>query len=262
MTVKCELYFHSWNRYILVFIISVSFPLTVNGAFENLSSQSYDFLINPYEHERKFGVSFLRSEMYGLPELAVNKIGIFGMGESTSWKVEFQSTGDEIYREQQLSVEGGYRTGNLSFMLISDLFFIYIKDYGSATAPGLGLKTDWRPNPDFTLSGGVDRLLTGGIRKGQRDIRRLNWSRIDWKIGGNSRFMLLLDKPEGRRAGFSLGYGQNIGKQLGMRLMLLDYPARVGGGIILKLGLMRINLAVIQVNPLGWSQQAGIGFIW
>ncbi len=262
MSVKCKLYPHSLNRYILIIIISVSFPLTVSGAFENLSIQPYDFLINPYEYERKFGVSFLRSEMYGLPELAVNKIGIYGNRETVLWKVEFQSTGDEIYREQHLSLECGYRMKNLSFILISDLFFIYIKDYGSATAPGLGLKADWRPNPDFTLSGGVDRLLTGAIRGGQRDVRRLNWSRIDWEIGGNSRLMLLMDLPEGRRTGFSLGYGQNIGKQLGMRLLLSDYPARVGGGIILKIGLMKVNLAVMQVHPLGWSQQAGIGFAW
>lgn len=262
MDVKCGLYSHSLNRFILVIIISVSFPLTVSGAFENLSSQPHDFLINPYEYKREFGVSFLRSEMYGLPELAVNKIGIYRMGESASWKVEFQSTGDEIYREQRFSVECGHRIKNIGFTLISDLFFIFIKDYGSAKAPGLGLKADWRPNPGFTLSGGVDRLLTGGIREGQRDIQRLNWSRIDWKTSGNSVLMLSMDQPEGRRTGFSLGYGQNIGKQLGMRLLLSDYPARVGGGIILKIGLMKVNLAVMQVHPLGWSQQAGIGFVW
>ncbi len=236
--------------------------MTVSGAFESLSRQPYDFLINLTEYEKKFGVSLQRSEMHGLPELAVNKIGTYRIGKVVSYKMEFQSSGDEIYREQHLSVECGYRMKNLSFIMISDLFFIYIKDYGSATAPGVGLKAEWRLNPDFALSGGVDRLLTGAIREGQRDIKRLSWAELDWKTSGNSRLMLLLDQPEGKRTGLSLGYGQNIGKQLGMRLLLSDYPARVGGGIILKLGLMNVNLAVMQIHPLGWSQQAGIGFAW
>ena len=251
------------RRYIAIGIILIILPLNAHSAFESLSRQPHDFLVDLTKYGRKYGVTLLRTELYGLQELAVNKIGVYGIGESASWRAEFQSTGDEIYREQRFSVEVRIdRIKNIGFVLISDLYSIYIKDYGSVTAPGLGLRVDWRLRTDFTLSGGADGLLTTEIREGQRDIRRLNWCRIDWKIGDNSLLMLLLDKPEGQRAGFSLGYGQNIFEQLGMRLLLSDYPTRMGGGIFIKLGLLTVNLTVLHVYPLGWSQQAGIGFAW
>jgi len=105
-------------------------------------------------------------------------------------------------------------------------------------------------------------LIVGMIRDDHVDIARTGWTRIDWLAGEKLRIKLWMEFPERYKASFNIGVEQLINDHFGFRFLLSDYPSRAGWGIFYRFHNWIINFAVTQTQPLGWSQGAGIQFIW
>ncbi len=247
----------------------LTIPERVSGAFEGLAPNSADFLLyGPILNQpaSRGWATLERAERYGLPELAVTRASVGLCHRRTAWKFAWASSGDDLYRENRFSAGcsfGFFRPAAARIEIIADLYHLQINNYGSSTAPGLGVKSELQLGRGVLWSGGIDGLLVGSLKtKGSGDITRSSWSSLTLTTDGGMALLGAIELPEEGDLGGSLGVALPLTGNLGGRLLLCDRPARVGAGFYLRLGLATLSFAASEVAPLGWTRSAIVRFEW
>ncbi len=249
-------------RILFILMILVSSAVNTHAAFEGFFNMQSDFLLNGESDDAKRMIGFSRIDRFGMPELAINRIDMFNPGQTIDWGIGFCSSGDEVYLEQRLSGRCGLRVRDARFYLVADIYRIDIEGYSSATVPGIGLRLDWLSLKSVSFNCGVDGLLTGEIRNGYRDINRHGWGMIHFRAGTMSGVSMMIDVPQYGRTGITLAAEQGLDSNLGCRFLLSDQPSRVGGGVYFNFRFATFSFVLVHLQPLGWSQSAGIRIAW
>jgi len=236
-------------------------PTTSFAAFEAFGCRFDHFLHNASMIDRTRSVSLMRVGRFGLPELAITGLRLSLPHGRMMYGAAYAATGDDIYREQKISGLCSVVLDDWIVQVACDLYRIDIKDHGSATAPGVSLAAALRINGWSGLEAGVDGLYRGSFRANAEDLVRSAWGMVHAETGVN-RISLLLELPEGAEPSLGFGYSVRFLEKFGFRLMLMDNPNRIGGGIYFKISPVEATVSLDRHYPLGWTQSVGLKISW
>lgn len=211
----------------------------------------------------------VRNSRFGIPELAVihgrmSKTFSSGSKPMTVHKIGINwfSTGDDLYKETLISAGFGIERSKIGAEVWGDIYNLYIKNYGNATALGTSLTAYYLPHQSITFIATINNLVLKPLRKGSKDIRYSIGSNLFWAVGPMTTVCLSVDYYESYNVEFKCGISESFRDSFEIRVWLGDNPQSFGCGLNIPVHHFSIILGTSVEVPLGWSNQAGIGFQW
>ncbi len=258
----------------LVSIVTMMSIQVSVAAFEGFHIGSTKFLTDgsPWtnsEEPSKYRFTLNRTERYGLPELAINSVSFVGNNDikylPLIWSVNWQSSGDDVYRENIVSVGAGtqlFTPFPIRFTLSNDLYHININRYGEAITSGIGINIVAQLHPTVHGIVVMNGLLTGRLRNGHNDIDRSGYGAIAVQVTDQALLYGAVDVNRDQFIGLTLGIEESISDRFSGRILISETPRRLGFGVEMKFIPLVLTTVVMRDYPLGWSQQMKLMFRW
>jgi len=238
------------------------------GAFEGMHGTTPNFLFDGSDSSlwADHSVKLVRIARYGIPELAITGLEVSYPYKAFLLDASWQTSGDNIYRENKFSGGVGYTCPlpykvNLSCLATADVYRLEIKRFGNSTGSAISGRIDLSTPHHLQLSLTGDGLLAGGLPDGTIDrilTGNAYWSLDSMMLFGGSTVYYTNDG----HTSFQLSAENRFNQWFTCRLAVTDTPRRVGFATALTVRRVSFTLVADYTDPLGWSQRAMIRYRW
>jgi len=246
-------------------LLSPASPLY--AAFEGITGYGSDPLLcgaDPDYFSRK-QVRLTRINRFGLSELAINGCDISLPFGGARYSLNWNGSGDELYREQRIAAGYGMRHTTLPWIpsftwnVTTDLYLIEMKRFDPRVAIGLSGNCAARLPGDIALLFFGDGLVTTDPDDG---VAQTLSGRISWSLDSSNTLAVGVTDYSSNATGFTLFAESRFNRWITGRIAISDTPRSVGLGMELKVAPVAVTFTFSDVDPLGWNNSAAVTFRW
>jgi hypothetical protein len=229
------------------------------AAFEGLTMSPEEIIFDSggfNSNTDQFSVELSRSWKFGLPELAVNRLQIEYFGKLLPIHTVWQSSGDQVYRENRIIFGTGISYKNCCLLYKGSMYNLIISNYGSDTSFGSDFHVSWEPISKYRFSAGSDGLIAKNF------INRKIWGKAFYRITDQCDMSILIETFRRGEPNYGLGYHWDMNPTCGFELFFSENPQLYGLNILLALPCFSVISGVSLQSHLGWSQKLGASYSW